>query len=226
MAFNPTNPLCSLQQVKAALRLTADDQDDDQLSYCIDAASRQVENFVGRRFYQDATVSARVYRAETPFLCLIDDFMTIAGLIVQSDPAGDGSFPNTWTNPTLNSDGSLTGGDFQLEPLNGLIQGQPWPYERFRPIRSFTDPVFGGIAYPIPFLVAQIKITAKWGWNYVPTEVSRAAVYQTIQLFKAADTPFGATPFAETGILRLKPNLHPTAEALLQQYSRVQAMVA
>lgn len=225
MAFNPTNGLCSLSQLKQALR-TTDDLDDDQLNLCIEAASRQIENFVGRRFYQDSVVSARVFKAETPFLCQTDDFMSLTGLIVQSDPYGDGSFPNTWQNPTLNVDGSLTGGDFQLEPLNGLLQGQAWPYERFRPIRSFVDPIYGGLAYPIPFLVAQIKITAKWGWNYIPAEVSRAAIYQAMQLFKAADTPFGATAFAEVGILRMKPGLHPTAEALLSSYSRVQALVA
>jgi hypothetical protein len=224
MAFNPTNGLCTLQQVKQAMSVT-DDADDDELNICIDAASRQVEYFCGRRFWQDATVSARVFKAETPFLCDIDDMMTTVGLIVQSDPYGDGSFPNTWQNPTLQSDGSLTGGDFQLEPLNGLLQGQAWAFERFRPIRSFVDPIYGGLSYPIPFVVAQIKVTAKWGWNYVPTPVSRATVYQTVQLFKAADTPFGATPFAEVGIMRLKPNLHPTAEALLQPYSRSQALV-
>src|ERR1035437_10065681 len=225
MTFNAANPLCSLQQVKSALR-TTDDLDDDQLNYCIDAASREVENYTGRRFYQDGTVSARVFKADTPFLCQLDDFMTITGLIVQTDPNGDGSFPNTWANPTPNGDGSVTGGDFQLEPLNGLISGQPWPYERFRPIRSFLDPIYGGVAYPIPLVVAQIKVTAKWGWNYIPSEVSRAAVYQTIQNFKAPDAPFGATPFAETGVLRLRPQLHPRAEALLQNYSRVQALVA
>src|SRR5580704_6228387 len=135
MAYTMTNPLCTLDDLKSALRLT-DDTDDTRLCLAIDAASRQIENKCGRRFWQDASVNARTYVTSTPFLCEVDDFFDLTDLIVQTDPYGDGTWQQTWVNPTLAADGSLSGGDFQLEPLNGLNEGQLWPYTRIRDVRS------------------------------------------------------------------------------------------
>lgn len=214
MAFTVTNGLCSLQDVKDALRLV-DDSDDNRLNLCIDAASRQIEyKLKYRRFWQDTVASARTYIALSPFLCPVDDFMTTAGLIVQTDPYGDGSFAVTWA-----------AADYQLEPLNGLLEGSPWPYTKIRAVRSALFPVYGGIAYPLPYTQALIKVTAQWGWTAVPTPVRHAAIVQTISLFKAVDVPFGATAFGEVGVIRLKDSLHPTAAALLQPFDRFEVMV-
>jgi hypothetical protein len=225
MAYLVSHPLCSLDQVKAALRL-GDDLDDDRLNFALDTASRLIENVTGRRFWQDSVVSARTFTPLTPFRMDVDDFMTLTGLIVQTDPAGDGSFTQTWQNPTLNADGSVTGGDFQLEPLNSLNEGQAWPYERLLDVRSLIFPIYGGISYPIAYAQALIKITAQWGWNYVPSDVAYAAKLQTIAIYKSDDTPFGATPFAEVGIVRQKVALHPTAQLLVAKYREVVARVA
>lgn len=225
MAYIVAHPLCSLDEVKAMLRLT-DDSDDDRINWAIDAASRMIENATGRRFYQDATTSARVFTPLTPFRMDVDDFMTISGLIVQTDPAGDGSFSQTFNNPTLNADGSVTGGDFQLEPLNALNEGQPWPYERILDIRSLIFPIYGGISYPIAYAQALIKVTAQWGWNYIPSDVAYAAKLQARDLFKADDVAFGATAFPEIGIVRQKAALNPTVQVLIAKYREVIARVA
>jgi len=233
MAFNPSNGLCSLADLKSALRLI-DDQDDDRLNLAIDAASRQIENKVNRRFWQNQTSVARTFVPSTPFLCDVDDFFlptqsagAITGITLQTDPYGDGSFGLTWQNPIYNAtDGSMAGGDFQLEPLNGLSEGQPWPFERIRAVRSLLFPLYGGIAYPVPYTQALVKVTATFGWNYVPTEIRKACILQAMALFKADDTPFGATPFPEIGIVRQKDDLHPTAKALVERYREVTVRVA
>lgn len=225
MAFNPTNPLCSLADLKSALRIL-DDQDDDRLNLAIDAASRQIENKTGRRFWQDSTTSARTFVCSTPFLVDIDDTFDLADLIVQTDPYGDGSWSVTWVNPTQAADGSLAGGDFQLEPLNGLSEGQPWPYERMRAVRALLFPIYGGIAYPVPYTQALIKVTTKWGWSAVPTDIRKACVLQSMLLYKSDDTPFGATAFAEVGIVRQKDDLAPSAKALVEKYRETSVRVA
>jgi gp6-like head-tail connector protein len=212
--FTPTNPLCSLSDVKAALRIS-DTTDDDRLSLAIDAASRQIENLVERRFWQDATPSARVYVAMTPFLVEVDDFMTTTGLVVESMPYGVSGGSVIWD-----------AANYQLEPLNGIFMSQAWPYTKIRAVQSLTFPVYGGIAYPQPFVQALVRVTARWGWNYIPTAVQKAAIIQAIALFKADDTPFGATPFGETGIVRLRQALHPTAMALLEPYVETGVPVA
>ncbi len=220
MSYSIPNPLCSLADVKAALRIT-DSNDDYQISMCIDAASREIEQWCGRHFWQTQQPFARTDVGVTSWETLFpEDIMTLNGLVIAIDYAGDGTYSTILNNPTLNADGSVTGGDFPLEPLTGRLNGMLWPYERYQMIRSMYNPVWGGIAYPRPYIQALIKVTAYWGWDYVPAPVTRACVYEAISLFKAGDIPFGATGIAEAGILRLRPGLHPAAEKLLVPYRR------
>jgi len=207
MAYAITDGLCSLADVKAALRIT-DTLDDDRISLAIEAASRTIEARCNRRFKQESTVSKRRFVCTEPFLVEVDDISTTTGLVITSDAAGDGSFATTWT-----------AADYQLEPFNGISGGlDGWPFTKVRAIRSLWFPVWGGIAYPRPFTQALVEITARWGWADVPASVTKAAIVQAISLFKADDTPFGATPFAEVGIVRMRTALHPTAELLLVPY--------
>ena len=45
-------------------------------------------------------------------------------------------------------------------------------------------------------------------------------------LYKSDDTPFGATAFAEIGIVRQKDEIAPTARALISKYRETVARVA
>ncbi len=151
-----------------------------------------------------------------PWLVEVDDISTNQGLIVQTDYAGDGSYSTLWS-----------AGDFQTEPVNQIMQGQAgWPTVKLRAIRSLYFPVWGGISYPKPFTQALVQVTARWGWQAVPSPVNEAAIIQAIATFKAKDVPFGATPFPETGILRLAEYLHPTAAMLIEPYRDQTVMVA
>jgi hypothetical protein len=223
--YSITNGLCTLADVKAALRIP-DCNDDYRISFCIDAASRAIENHCQRRFFQDQQASARTYIAENPWLVQLDDFMALTGLVVATDYAGNGTYGQIWSNPIPNVDGTIAGGDFQLEPLNGLINGQPWAFTKMRAVRSFYFPVYGGIAYPKPYTQALVKVTAQWGWNYIPVDVQKACVFESIKLLKTDDTPFGVTPFPETGIVTQKPGLHPAAAKLLMPYREAGVLVA
>lgn len=209
------NGLCTLADVKAALKIT-DTTDDTRLSLAITAASRSIEGECQRRFYQDAVVSDRKFVSNDPWLVEVDDISTATGLVVKSDYAGDGSFSTTWEPQ-----------DYQLEPINGIMQGESgWPTTKIRAIRSLYFPVWGGIAYPKPYTQALVKITARWGWAQVPSPVRQAAIIQSISVFRSTDVPFGATPFAETGIVRLKQALHPTALLLINRYRGDRILVA
>lgn len=190
--------LCSLQDVKTALGIS-DTVDDARLNLAIDAATALIQDYCGRQFTQDASATARVYVAVNDFLAMTDDISTTSGLIVQTDPGEDGSFSQTWT-----------AADYQLEPLNGKINGRTVPYNTIRAIRTLT--------FPLDYGQALVRVTARWGWAAIPNAVKQAAIIQSITIFKSPDAPFGATPFAETGILRLRSSLHPTAAALLADY--------
>ena len=218
MAEILVNPLCSLDDVKSALyhgNITANDTDDDRIALNINASSRLIEDSAHRVFELATQVSSRVFVPATPFLCEVDDFQTLSGLIVQTDPYGDGTFSDLWQTA-----------DYQLEPLNGLSQGRAWPYTKIRAVRSMVFPMYAGIAVPIYGVQALVQVTALWGWTTIPIQIRKAAIVQTISLLKADDTPFGATAFAEMGVVRMKASLHPTAQALIDSFNEQTVMVA
>jgi hypothetical protein len=153
-------------------------------------------------------LTPRRFVSNDPWLVEVDDIGSQSGLIILSDYAGDGTFGTSWAVQ-----------DWQGEPVNGIMQGQAgWPTTKIRAIRSLYFPVWGGISYPKPYTQALVQVHAQWGWPAIPTQVNKAAVVQAVSLFKADETPFGATPFAETGIVRMKTALHPTAELLIEPY--------
>jgi len=190
--------LCTVDDVKQTLGIE-DTVDDLEINVAVEAATAMIEQYCGRQFSQDSVASARVYVATNSYLVQVDDISTTSGLIVETDPGADGTFDQTWQTA-----------DYQLEPLNGIISGQTWPYHTIRAIRS--------LYFPQDYGQALIRVTARWGWASVPTAVKQAAIIQTITVFKSPDAPFGATPFQDTGILRLRSALHPTAAALLTNY--------
>jgi hypothetical protein len=190
--------LCTRNDVKTALGI-ADTVDDARIDVALESSSEMIQDYCSRQFLVDSTSSARLFVAQDPWLVHLDDISTTAGLIVETDESGTGTFGTTWAAT-----------DYQLEPLNGKVNGMTRPYNTLRAIQSKLLPVDGGRA--------TVRVTALWGWPSVPDAVKQAAIIQTISIFRAVDAPFGATPFAETGIIRLRTALHPTAAALLSDY--------
>lgn len=197
--------LCATDDVKQALGII-DTVDDTQIDLAVQAASYMIEQYCERQFAQDVTTSNRIYVADSPWLVRTDDFATLTGFVLATDPGEDGSFSQAWTSS-----------DYQLEPLNGNNFGEPWPYHTIRAIES--------LEFPMNYGKALVRVTAKWGWASIPPAVKQATVIQAITVFKSPDAPFGATPFADTGILRLRSALHPTAAALVAPYRLSPVMV-
>lgn len=101
---------------KNALRVPADDDTDDALfSIYITTASRSIDDFAGRQFGKTDDAEPRRYESRwdysrCAYVAVIDDLMTIEGLIVSADGT------------------VLTADDYELEPLNAIEKGRP--YER------------------------------------------------------------------------------------------------
>jgi hypothetical protein len=190
--------LCTRNEVKNALNIS-DTVDDQRIDVALEASTEMIQDYCSRQFLVDSTTSARVFVAQDWFLAHVDDISTTTGLIVETDDGGDRSFSTVWS-----------ASDYQLEPLNGKVNGLTRPYNAIR--------ATGARNFPLDGDVATLRVTALWGWPVVPDAVKQAAIIQTISIFRAVDAPFGATPFADTGILRLRSALHPTAAALLNDY--------
>jgi len=205
-----TNGYATLNDVKAAFRIT-DDVDDTLLELSIEAASREIDGWCERVFYNAGTAT-RIYTPTTSFYTEIDDLIQLNTL--KTSTTGE-SFDNTWSDA----------GDYQLEPLNGKLGGQNWPFTRVRAIQSRE--------WPFDYGQALVEVTARWGWanpaasdDYLPHPVEQAAQIQGVSIFKSADAPLGIAGFGDIGIMRLRQAMHPVAAALLAPYRRDSVQVA
>jgi hypothetical protein len=210
-----TDRLVTEDDLKEILGIAvADTTDDNRLTLAADAATQMVQAYCDRHFVQQATATARTFVASTPWLVEVDDISTATGLIIKTDEDDDGVFETTWN-----------AADYQLEPLNGKLGGQNWPYTRIRAINARE--------FPFNYGQALVQITARWGWanpdaanDYLPHPVEQAAQIQGVSIFKSADAPLGIAGFGDIGIMRLRQAMHPLAMALLAPYRREQVQVA
>ena len=178
---------------------------DTKLDAAVSAASRQIDGHCGRRFWQDGSVVAREFYADSPVDCMVDDISTTTGLIVKVDTGDDGTFATTLTITT----------HFLLLPLNVADRVPVWPYTSLRLVNTDAA-AFPSWSSGRP----GVQVTAKFGWPAVPDDVAKACLIQASQLFKASDAVFGGLSFSDGGFMRVRGGLNPMADALLEQYCK------
>ena len=193
-------------QVKAALRIgVGDTLDDDLIDNCVGAASRLIDGYCNRRFWQTGTAEARVYQAEDSFYCSIDDIAGTA-ITLKTSSQADGTFDITWS-PS----------DYQLEPLNGNLDGLEWSYDKIRAVGDYLFPTVNA-NYGEQALV---QVTAVFGWPSVPEPITQATIIQASRIFKRYDSPLGVAGFGDLGAIRVSRFLDPDMAQLVEPYRRM-----
>jgi hypothetical protein len=201
-----TNGYATRNQIKAALRIgTADTLDDELIDNCAGAASRLIDGYCNRQFWNVGSATTRVYTAENDFYCNIDDIAGTA-ITLRTSGATDGNFDVTWS-PT----------DWQLEPLNGRLDGLEWAYDKIRAVGDYLFPTVNA-NYGEQALV---QVTAVFGWPSVPEPVTQATIIQASRIFKRYDSPLGVAGFGDLGAIRVSRFLDPDMAQLVEPYRRL-----
>jgi hypothetical protein len=201
-----TNGYATRNQIKAALRIgTADTIDDDLIDNCAGAASRLIDGYCNRQFWSVGSATTRVYMAENEFYCHIDDIAGTA-ITLKTSGATDGVFDVTWSTT-----------DYQLEPLNGRLDGLQWSYDKIRAVGDYLFPTVNG-NYGEQALV---ELTAVFGWPSVPEPVTQATIIQASRIFKRYDSPLGVAGFGDLGAIRVSRFLDPDMAQLVEPYRRM-----
>lgn len=199
-----TNGYATLAQVKSALRIT-DTVDDALIELAIEAASREIDAYCARVFYNMGSGS-RFFTASDPYFCPIDDLITITELATAL--TSNGNYDTVWANPTAGQNN----GDFQLEPLNAAYptDGIVSPTTGIRALWRYLFPTIGGNAL--------VRVTGTWGWSAIPTPIKQAAVIQSTRIFKRNDSPLGVAGFGDMGVMRISSQLDPDVRQLIEPY--------
>lgn len=198
------NGYVTLNEFKAYLFPSANygTAEDAQMESAIEAASRSIDAYCNRRFYLDASTSARVYYAESPIRCTVDDFSTTTGLIIAIDTGDNGTYDQTWAST-----------EYILEPINreiGGVSGQP-----YNTIIAAVPRMF-----PITGRRPRVQVTAKWGWAAEPDSVHQACLIQSSRIYRRAQTPEGFAAGEAFGAIRVSTRLDPDVQMLLAPFRR------
>lgn len=198
-----TNGYASLSQVKGAMRIT-DNVDDSLIEMAIESASRMIDGHAGRYFYSSGTAT-RIFAADDALICQIDDLAGTAITLV-TDPDADGTWADTWAVS-----------DYQLEPVNGVVDGLQVPYTRIRATGDYNFPTESGEAL--------VKVTGVFGFTAVPMAITQACVIQASRIFKRLDSPLGVAGFGDMGAVRVSRYLDPDVQQLVAPYVKHRSYV-
>ena len=200
-----TNGYATLTQIKAYMSIS-DNTDNDLLEDLVESASRSIDRIANRRFYLDATASARLYRAYSDIFVYIDDLGSTTDLVVKTDSNGNGSYAKTLT---LNQ-------DYILDPLTAPSLSRP--YTQLTMVSNTeTWPIFPGLTQN--GLRPGVQVTAKWGWPSVPNDINMACLILTADLYKRKDAPGGILGLGDLGVVRMSP-LGRDVTAMVRAYKK------
>ena len=170
----------------------SDNTDNDLLENLVESASRSIDRIANRRFYLDATASARLYRAYSNIFVYVDDIGTTSSLVVAVDENGNGTYSKTLT---LNT-------DYILDPLTSPSLNRP--YTQLTMVSNTeTWPIFPGLTSN--GLRPGVQVTARWGWPSVPDDLNMACLILTADLYKRKDAPGGLLGLGDLGVVRMSP---------------------
>jgi len=119
----------------------------------IGAASRQIDLWTGRYFYQDAAPSARLFDATDRTCTYVGDFDSAAGVVVATDDNHDGTYGVVWTS-----------GQWQPEPY---VRFNGWPYTTITTTSRIRE-------FPLSGRAPSVRVTALWGWHAIPGPIEQA----------------------------------------------------
>ena len=193
-----TNGYCTLNYLKASLRIPVSDTiDDDLLELAIESASRDIDQASERFFY--SSDETRIFMPQDSLNTVTDDLSAVTA--IKTSSAANGTFDVTWTSS-----------DYQLMPLNGIAGGMVLPYDRIYAVGDYWFPQAGQ--------EATVQVTGTFGFTSVPTAIKQATVLLSARIFKRNDSPGGVMGFGDLGIIRVG-RMDPDIEKLIQPFRKI-----
>jgi hypothetical protein len=175
----------------------SDQADDAQLESVIEATSRWIDGYTGRRFY--AASETRYYTAEWDDLLEVDDLLSVTSLLTDDD--GDRVYETTWQAT-----------DYDLDPPNAVLDGRPYTAIYLAPNGNTT----------FPATAKGVKLTGSFGYaTTAPPPIKEACLLAAERLSRRKDAIFGVTGSGDMGHVRAILSQDPDVMRLLWNYVKL-----
>ena len=155
-------------------RLDIDDSEDDTyLGGILEAVSRSVDDYTGRRFYVNSSDETRVYTVcfASIFECP-DDVISLTSL--KTDTTNDGTFDRTWA-----------AADYELWPWNSATDSKPYTELRVAEDSSSNS-------YTFETAPRGLQLVGKFGyWTSTPPVIKEATIREAKLWYLEGEAPTG-----------------------------------
>ena len=193
-----SNGYCTLAEAKARLGI-ADAADDSVIENVVEAVSRWIDHYTGRRFF--AASDTRYYSPEWSDYLEVDDLISVTTL--KTDADGDRVYETTWATT-----------DYELDPPNAQVETPSRPYNAIR-----VTPLG---RYAFPAARRAVQIVGSFGYaSTTPDAINEACLLMTGRVFRRKDAPFGVVGSPDLGAVVNIRRLDPDVEMLLASFRRV-----
>jgi hypothetical protein len=196
------NEYVTLDELKASAELTGFSFADYDAKIALTAASRGIDEYCDRRFWDTGGTTSRVFTPLDSYSVSIDDAITVG--TVEADTDGDGVYETAW---------AVT--DYQLAPFNAAADGRPYEEIRARPwVGCF------------PCWAGSVRVTGRFGWPDVPSQVKEATTIMATRLLKRArEAPFGVAGIGADNTAVRIARVDPDVAFLIDPLTRGQGVM-
>lgn len=198
--------LAELQAVAIPTNVSPTSAGNTKFEYTIEAASRLIDKYTGRRFYN--VPETRYYTSDDIQVLETDDFTSVNAL--KTDTNGDGTYETTW-NTT----------DYNLWPYNASLDGKPYMAIEVAEGSNYDF----GIAYP-----KGVLLSANFGYvsgtqaaTAAPDLIHQACLMISLRYLERKNTILGIAGNLQLGEKRvLIPDitLDPDIKTMLDGFRR------
>ena len=196
------NPYCTEQQLREHFGDSNGSLTTALLERAINATSRGIERFTGRKFWTGEALTF-TYRPDEPDLAWIRDINSRDGIVIRTDSTGDGTYATTWT-----------AADYELGPNpDADVDGDAYAWWRIHAVGSLTFPTAGQYR--------PLQVTAPPGWSEIPADVEQACILRSASIFKRKESIDGVASFGEFGPVRISRQRDPDVAALLDDFIKI-----
>lgn len=171
----------SVDELAAFIEIKTDSRH-PELERAIVTAQAEVDSYCGwgpGAFEGDTVATARTFPASSLYRQPLhgSGFWTTDGLVVATDDDADGTYEITWA-----------ASDYFLEPSGNRYDGvHGFPFHEIRAVDRYRFPMDR-------FRPELVQVTAKWGWQTLPSAVTEATMLRAAQLHHRSRTADGIQP--------------------------------
>jgi len=180
---------------------STDANDDTAIEDILEMSSRYIDQQTRRRFWYNTVDETRYYTPQDHEILFVDD-LSAAPTSLRMDLDGERTYTTTMDST-----------DYDLEPSNALLNGQPYTWLELAPLAAET----------FPTIRKGVQIIGKFGFPSVPDEIKSACLGISLNVYqnRSGQSSAGNITVTASGVVIRPQDVPGWAQEIINKYKRL-----